>query len=57
MEPDINTFLKQGIHYKLADFCYRHFIGPVVDVLERLVRWNTKRWVEARIPKSERIPD
>lgn len=54
-EIDPKRFLNQGLHYKIADFLYTKFIGPVVAFLERLSARSTAKWCEARIPERERV--
>lgn len=52
---DPKVFMKQGIHYKVADFLYTKFIGPVVAWFEKLSARSTAKWCEERIPARERV--
>lgn len=54
-EIDTKRFIKQGIHYKVADFLYTYIFGPVVGFLEKLNERATAKWCEERIPARERV--
>lgn len=54
IDISVKKFLKQGLHYKVADFLYTKLIGPVVAWLEKLSARSTAKWCEERIPARER---
>jgi len=43
---DLSPFLKRGLHYRVADFLYRHLFQHVDNLLERLSAWSTRKWCE-----------
>lgn len=43
---DINSFLKKGLHYRVADVLYRYIFGPIDSLLDRISASFTRRWCE-----------
>lgn len=52
---DLTPYMNNGLHVRFADWLYRWFFQPVVDLLDRIERWSTRRWCEKQIPPNERV--
>lgn len=55
MNEDLKPYLNNHLHVRLADWLYRSFFQPVLDLVDRLQRRWTAKWVESNIPKKERV--
>ena len=46
---ELRPYMKSGLHYRIADVLYRNVFGPIVNVLDRLEGYFTRRWVEREL--------
>lgn len=52
---DLTLYMDNRLHVRMADWLYRTVFQPLVNLVEKMEIYFTRKWCEKQIPPNERL--